>query len=752
MKVLPLIVALMVVCMAISGCLVFDRSLEFPSPVVSASGSPEAEEGSHLPPVTGLHAETLDSRSVKLSWNLHHGSHPSVYGYEVNIDSPNQDAIPDFPAQGGFWWGSHYVYDLQPETLYTFTVRAVGDGEKGPTSDPVSNTTLPEVWLRHGHLRLVAGGDRGGEYELGLHRPPDPGQHVDVDLDWDREALDVSRSGENETIERIRFDEHGWTTTIRVVSTDGAEFGHKTIGHIVNTTSMGRDEAFDVAHSVRAMVWVEPVRPERVEGLHAQAVNSTSVRLEWDNPEDPARVGFLIHAFSIPDIPAPPVPPVEDPPPEDEHSSTNSQTSIHFIETDPFWGWTHGDSPPTIKLDDPDTSEYVVDQLNPRTSYRFHVATITTDNVASFSRSDQATTKETPVLHIPSRLIVREGGETTYRANLSTPSEWRDFSWTLKADSPNVTIEPDRIQFAPETSSIPITVRAPHDEMYTGNESITITHQFDPEASANDTPRSLQSTLGITRVEMDQAGVLIQPPRLGVQDGSTATFTVQPQTRPVEGKIVLDLDTENEPRMKVSPQQLVFNDDTWRQPQNVTVRSFPGASLTSGQGSIGVQVAPESSQEYTHLPKSSVAVIFIPAAAPDIQLQLHVHPERPKAGEIVELQISVFNNSTLTLDGPELIISIGNHPIHNTTIRKLSPGDTMNLTHSLPAVDGEYLVRATIQGFADNATRVTILANGNGTRNPMDDFQISENTIPGPGILVPVAIALLVAAKRRRRR
>ena len=171
----------------------------------------------------------------------------------------------------------------------------------------------------------------------------------------------------------------------------------------------------------------------------------------------------------------------------------------------------------------------------------------------------------------PTVLTVPEGGSSTYTVALDTePSADVTISLSLAAGSDeDITVDNTSLTFTPENwdAAQEITVSAEEDDDAV-NGAATIEHA----ASGGNYDGVTVSSVTVTELDNDTAGVTVTPTALPVPEGGSATYTVALDTQPSDNvTITASFASGSDEDITVDNTSLTFTPDNWDAAQEVTV-------------------------------------------------------------------------------------------------------------------------------------------------------------------------------------
>ena len=339
------------------------------------------------PPAAPVNLQAAaDTDRVTLSWTTPHAGGSPITGYRYRQSSdgglnwnPDWTAVPDSgPTTTG-----HTVMGLDPDTTYTFAVRALNADGNGAVASVSVTTPAPPPAVRP----PAGGGGRTGP-PAALDAPTDLG--VDAGARQVRLSWSTPDHGGTITGYEYRHSSDGgqtWSPDWTPIP----DSGPNTTGYTVTDLDPGTDYIFEVravsdgvagaAANVSAAT-TSAVPPAAPIELGADA-GARQVRLSWSTPDGATITGY-----------------------EYRHSSDGGQT----------WSpdWTD------VPNSGPTTTGYTVTDLEPGTTYTFEVRALNADGSGAAANVSAATSAVPPAAPTDLRA---EAGAAQVRLSWSTPAD-----------------------------------------------------------------------------------------------------------------------------------------------------------------------------------------------------------------------------------------------------------------------------------------------------------------------------------------
>ena len=166
----------------------------------------------------------------------------------------------------------------------------------------------------------------------------------------------------------------------------------------------------------------------------------------------------------------------------------------------------------------------------------------------------------------PTSLTVDEGSTQAYTLKLSSQPDGNVMVSASSSDEGVATVSPPSVTFTSDNWSTAQTVTvsaAADDDAEDG--SATISHGVSGYGSV-----TTADQVEIAVTDDDEAGVLVAPTSLTVDEGSTQTYTLKLNSKPT-ASVTVGVSVPTETDVSASPTSLTFTADDWSTAQTVTV-------------------------------------------------------------------------------------------------------------------------------------------------------------------------------------
>lgn len=265
-----------------------------------------------------------------------------------------------------------------------------------------------------------------------------------------------------------------------------------------------------------------------------------------------------------------------------------------------------------------------------------------------------------------------------------------------------------------------VTVTGIDDALDDGNQGYTVQTNVVSEDLNYDGIES--ANVSVTNIDNDSAGVTISPTSglVTSEDGSTATFNVQLNARPL-AEVTIVLSSSDESEGTVFPVALIFSVDSWAVPQTATLTGVDDNLVDGNQGYSITPVVTSDDASYTGIAASIVSAINVDTDAAGVTVS--------PSGALVTNEdggMAVFNVFLSTQPASDVTIDLSSS---DETEGKVQPG-SLRFTPQ----DWNNPITVTITGQDDTAfdhdqDYVIYTSNTSSADNNYNNIDISDVTV-----------------------
>jgi len=207
-------------------------------------------------------------------------------------------------------------------------------------------------------------------------------------------------------------------------------------------------------------------------------------------------------------------------------------------------------------------------------------------------------------------ITTEDGGAATFRVLLNAQPGADVAVGITSTDIGEGVVSPSGLVFTPGSWNMQqiVTVTGVDDVLDDGNQGYTIQTNVVSDDLNYDGIES--ANVSVTNIDNDSAGVTISPTSglVTSEDGSTATFNVQLNTRPL-AEVTIAFASSDEGEGTVFPAALIFSVDNWAVPQTATLTGVDDSLVDGNQGYSITPVVTSNDASYNGIAASIVSAI-----------------------------------------------------------------------------------------------------------------------------------------------
>lgn len=256
--------------------------------------------------------------------------------------------------------------------------------------------------------------------------------------------------------------------------------------------------------------------------------------------------------------------------------------------------WNTGQTVTVTGVDDtipdgPQTSSIIV-SVNPAATTDDTYDTVASQTVSVATQDNEAPAAGFFVEESGGSTTVSEDGTTdTFTVRLTQQPQGSVVINVTSADTGEVTVSPDRLTFTTANWNIPqtVTVTGVNDAVADGLQTVSVVLSVNDTLSADEFDNVPDQTVQVTNQDNEPpaAGISVSKTSVTVSEsGSSETFRVWLSKQPAS-PVVVSLTSSDTGEVTVSPSQLTFDQNTWDDPQTVTVTGVDDAEDDGNQTS-----------------------------------------------------------------------------------------------------------------------------------------------------------------------
>ena len=169
----------------------------------------------------------------------------------------------------------------------------------------------------------------------------------------------------------------------------------------------------------------------------------------------------------------------------------------------------------------------------------------------------------------PERLRIAEGRSGSYNVRLNTEPA-ADVTINVSSDNDDVTVSPEQLTFTADNWNAPQTVTvSAADDPDAAEDEATLRHEM--SSADPDYNRASNASVDVTVTDPDRPGVTVGPlsPSPLFEGQHPSYYTVRLDTQPT-GNVVINLKSNKEDKVTVSPATLTFTPSNWVETVTVT--------------------------------------------------------------------------------------------------------------------------------------------------------------------------------------
>ena len=351
----------------------------------------------------------------------------------------------------------------------------------------------------------------------------------------------------------------------------------------------------------------------------------------------------------------------------------------------------------------------------------------------------------------PSGGDLNEGQTRTYTLQLNTQPSGPVTIVPSSGDSSAVSLSPTSLTFTASDwdTAQTVTVTAVDDDVDTGNQTVTISHDVSGYGSV-----SSADPVTVTVTDDDTAGVSVTPPTGGgLNEGQTRTYTLQLDTQP-SGPVTIVPSSGDSDAVSLSPTSLTFTPSDWDTAQTVTVTAVDD-DVDTGNQTVTIShdvsgygsVTSANSVTVTVMDNDTAGVSVTPPSGGDLNegqtrtytLQLNTQPNGP-----VTIVPSSGDSSAVSLSPASLTFTASDWDTAQTVTLTAVEDDvdtgnqTVTISHSVSgygSVSSADPVTVTVMdndavGVSVSITRLTVGEANSGS------YTLQLNTQPGGAVTI----------------